>query len=124
MGESILRGWSAQPWFGEMTSGALEFGRFPGNEGTCYALYVPEITYGDPEGRKVSRLTITSNSKHINVIISSNVQSAVHFWKTLHLGLIRYSKQEDGEGLLRDAAPEQQNLWKAFGKLQRRSDKG
>ena len=53
------------------------------------ALSVPEITYGDPEGRKFSRLTITSNSKHINVIISANMQSAVHFWKTLRLELIR-----------------------------------
>lgn len=87
------------------------------------ALCVPEITYGDPEGRKVSRLTVASNSKHINVIISANVQSAVHFWKTLHLELIRYLKQEDGEGLLREATPEQQNLWKAFVKLQRRRDK-
>ena len=35
----------------------------------------------------------------------------------------RYLKQEDGEGLPREASPEQQNLWKAFVKLQRRRDK-
>ena len=43
--------------------------------------------------------------------------------KRLSSSSSRYLKQEDGEGLLRKASPEQQNLWKAFVKLQRRRDK-
>lgn len=78
-----------------MTNRAIEFGRFPGNKWMCFgkcccSQCACNHLQWSQRGRKVSRMTIRSNSNHTNVIMSADVQSALHFWRILHLGLIKY----------------------------------
>ena len=78
-----------------MTTQAVEFRIFPWDKRTCLAKCCCSLRswkhlQGNQRGRKVSRMTISGISRRANVIMSANGQNAVHFWRTLHLGLIKY----------------------------------